>query len=67
MSEETTPTAEPRRRRSSHKANAAGVAGALATLVAWASAEFTGVDIPAGVEGALTTIFAAGAAFFRRD
>jgi hypothetical protein len=44
----------------------AGVAAALATLVIWAieSPALLGVDVPGTVEGAITTLFAALAAYY---
>jgi hypothetical protein len=45
------------------KVNSAGLAGAVATLVLWV-VEATAVTVPAPVAAAITTVVAAGIAYF---
>ncbi len=46
---------------------AGGIAGAIATAIAWAAFTFFGVDLAAGIEGAIATIAATVIAFFRKE
>lgn len=57
----TQPTAAPTR-----KVTAATLAAAVATLATWALAE-AGVDVPAGVEAALTTLVTFAGGYLVRD
>lgn len=45
--------------RPTRKMQAVTLAGACATLAAWALRAFGGVEVPAGVEAAITTVCAA--------
>lgn len=56
------PTKEP-----TQKVQAAGIGGAVTSLVIWLIASFTHVEMPAEVGAALATIFAFVFAYFTRD
>lgn len=51
----------------SRKVTAAGLAGALTTVGAWAIGAFTGVTVPAEVAVAATTILTVGTAYIVKD
>lgn len=46
---------------------AAGIAGAIATAIAWAMSQFFGIDMAAGIEGAIATVAATMLAWFRKE
>lgn len=56
------PTSEP-----VPKVKAAGLGGAVTSVVLWAVTYFTAVDVPAEVGAALATVFAFVFAYFTRD
>lgn len=49
------------------KVTAAMIAGAVATILAWGLQEFTGVDVPPGVESAFAVLLTAGAAYWIKE
>lgn len=48
------------------KVQAAGAAGAAATVAVFIAAQF-GLEVPPGVEAALATLFAVAAGYLKRD
>lgn len=51
----------------SPKVSAATAAAAAVGILVWASSEFAGVDIPAGVQAALITIAVFAAGYLKTD
>lgn len=51
----------------SNKVTAVGLAGALATLIAWASSTFAHTELPAPVVVALTTVLLFGVGYIVKD
>lgn len=46
---------------------AGGIAGAIATAIAWALSQFFGIEMAAGIEGAIATVAATLIAFFKNE
>lgn len=49
------------------KVSAAGAAGALAAIVAWAAQTWGGVDVPPGIEAAFATLLAFAAGYIVKE
>lgn len=50
----------------SRKVTAALMAGAAATIIAWAAQQF-GLDVPPGIEAAFATLLAGAAGYLRKE
>ncbi len=61
----TAPPAPPS--RVSPKVTAATVAAAVATILAWGVENIAGVNVPAEIQGAITTILTFAAGWIKRD